>query len=81
MLGCARMLHLPAAQHLVTQQATQPGSLAAKAVGVQCSQNGEDWLSVAATGYRLCLVHLIIHVPALPTGTTEKMHASSMNPS
>ncbi len=32
---CARVLHLPAAQHLVAQKAAQAGSLVATAVGVQ----------------------------------------------
>ncbi len=38
---CAGVLHLPAAQHLMTQKATQAGSLVATAVGVQYSQNAE----------------------------------------
>jgi hypothetical protein len=41
--GCARVLPLPAAQHLMTQKATQAGSLVATAVGVQYSQNAEMW--------------------------------------
>lgn len=41
--GCARVRHLPAAQRLMTQKATQAGSLVATAVGVQYSQNAEMW--------------------------------------
>ena len=41
--GCARVLHLPAAQQLMTQKASQAGSLVATAVGVQYSQNAEMW--------------------------------------
>ncbi len=39
--SCARVLHLPAAQHLVAQKAAQAGSLVATAVGVQYSQSAE----------------------------------------
>ncbi len=41
--GCARVLHLPAAQRLMSRKATQTGSLVATAVGVQYSQNAEMW--------------------------------------
>ena len=40
-VSCARVLHLPAAQHLVAQKAAQAGSLVATAVVVQYSQSAE----------------------------------------
>ncbi len=76
--GCARVLHLPAAQ-CPTQKATQAGFLVATAVGVQYSQNAEQLEQLCVLLHELHAVGTPVRQPVQFTSAGEHLLLHSSN--